>query len=100
MLAANWIRQAADEKQLKCKLGFFLHIPFPPWDIFRLFPWADEILQGMLGKEGNVLLSIFRFLYYRYIDIIFVYYLYYYDIIYDFDFYVAKNFCIAYLYRF
>lgn len=50
MLAANWIRQAADEKDLKLKLGFFLHIPFPPWDIFRLFPWADEILQGMLGK--------------------------------------------------
>jgi len=39
----------ADEKNLKFKLGFFLHIPFPPWDIFRLFPWADEILQGMLG---------------------------------------------------
>ncbi|CAG5099795.1 Similar to tpsp: Bifunctional trehalose-6-phosphate synthase/phosphatase (Thermoproteus tenax (strain ATCC 35583 / DSM 2078 / JCM 9277 / NBRC 100435 / Kra 1)) [Cotesia congregata] len=51
MLAANWIRQAADEKNLKLKLGFFLHIPFPPWDIFRLFPWADEILQGMLGCD-------------------------------------------------
>ncbi|KAF7384857.1 hypothetical protein HZH66_011943 [Vespula vulgaris] len=46
MTAANWVRQAADEKNLKLKLGFFLHIPFPPWDIFRLFPWADEILQG------------------------------------------------------
>ncbi|XP_033315169.1 alpha,alpha-trehalose-phosphate synthase [UDP-forming] isoform X2 [Bombus vosnesenskii] len=51
MLAANWIRQRADEKRLRCKLGFFLHIPFPPWDIFRLFPWADEILQGMLGCD-------------------------------------------------
>ncbi|CAH1184203.1 unnamed protein product [Phyllotreta striolata] len=51
MLAANWIRQAADEQEMKCKLGFFLHIPFPPWDIFRLFPWADEILQGMLGCD-------------------------------------------------
>nr|CAH7737629.1 unnamed protein product [Callosobruchus chinensis] len=51
MLAANWIRQAAEEKELKCKLGFFLHIPFPPWDIFRLFPWSDEILQGMLGCD-------------------------------------------------
>jgi len=50
MLAANWIRQAAEEKDLRLKLGFFLHIPFPPWDIFRLFPWADEILQGMLGE--------------------------------------------------
>lgn len=50
MLAANWIRQAAEDKKLRLKLGFFLHIPFPPWDIFRLFPWADEILQGMLGE--------------------------------------------------
>ncbi|KYM93770.1 Alpha,alpha-trehalose-phosphate synthase [UDP-forming] A [Cyphomyrmex costatus] len=51
MLAANWIRQAAEERNLRLKLGFFLHIPFPPWDIFRLFPWADEILQGMLGCD-------------------------------------------------
>lgn len=51
MLAANWVRQSAEERDLRCKLGFFLHIPFPPWDIFRLFPWADEILQGMLGND-------------------------------------------------
>jgi trehalose 6-phosphate synthase/phosphatase len=56
MLAANWVRQAADDKNLKLKLGFFLHIPFPPWDIFRLFPWADEILQGMLGKICGALI--------------------------------------------
>jgi len=51
MLAANWIRQGAEEEGIACKLGFFLHIPFPPWDIFRLFPWSDEILQGMLGCD-------------------------------------------------
>lgn len=51
MLAANWIRQSAEEEEIKCKLGFFLHIPFPPWDIFRLFPWSDEILQGMLACD-------------------------------------------------
>lgn len=51
MLAANWVREAAEEKDLACQLAFFLHIPFPPWDIFRLFPWADEILQGMLGCD-------------------------------------------------
>lgn len=50
MLAANWIRQTAEEEDLKCKLAFFLHIPFPPWDIFRLLPWSDEVLQGILGK--------------------------------------------------
>ncbi|XP_065223860.1 uncharacterized protein Tps1 isoform X2 [Planococcus citri] len=51
MLAANTIRNVAETLDLKFKIGFFLHIPFPPWDIFRLFPWADEILQGMLGCD-------------------------------------------------
>ncbi|XP_073820862.1 trehalose-6-phosphate synthase 1 [Musca autumnalis] len=51
MLAANWVREQAEEKKLPCRLAFFLHIPFPPWDIFRLFPWSDEILQGMLGCD-------------------------------------------------
>lgn len=41
--------QATEEAGIRCKMGFFLHIPFPAWDIFRLFPWSDEILQGMLG---------------------------------------------------
>ncbi|KAH8339391.1 hypothetical protein KR074_004033 [Drosophila pseudoananassae] len=51
MLAANWVREHAEEKNLPCRLAFFLHIPFPPWDIFRLLPWSDEILQGMLGCD-------------------------------------------------
>lgn len=45
MLAANTIRQVADEENLSCKIGFFLHIPFPPWDIVKIFPWCDMILQ-------------------------------------------------------
>jgi trehalose 6-phosphate synthase/phosphatase len=45
MLAANTIRQVADEENLSCKIGFFLHIPFPPWDIVKIFPWVDMILQ-------------------------------------------------------
>ena len=32
-------------------MSFFLHIPFPSWDIMRIFPWSDEILQGMLGCD-------------------------------------------------
>lgn len=51
MLAANFVREAAEEKSLPCQFAFFLHIPFPPWDIFRLLPWSDEILQGMLGCD-------------------------------------------------
>jgi len=51
MNAAATIRQVADEEKLKCKIGFFLHIPFPSWDICRIFPRDDEILQGMLGCD-------------------------------------------------
>jgi len=51
MMAANQIRQRADEEGLKCKMGFFLHIPFPSWDLFRLFPRDDEVLQGMLACD-------------------------------------------------
>ncbi|XP_055380660.1 uncharacterized protein LOC129611506 [Condylostylus longicornis] len=51
MLAANWVREEAEIKNLSCRVAFFLHIPFPPWDIFRLFPWSDMVLQGMLGCD-------------------------------------------------
>ncbi|XP_063240546.1 uncharacterized protein LOC134541223 [Bacillus rossius redtenbacheri] len=50
-LAANGIRQSTKDCNLECKIGFFLHIPFPPWDIFRLCPWGDVILQGLLGCD-------------------------------------------------
>jgi trehalose 6-phosphate synthase/phosphatase len=30
-------------------IGFFLHIPFPSFEIFRMLPWRKRLLQGMLG---------------------------------------------------
>ena len=33
------------------KIGFFLHIPFPSFDVFRLLPWRKEILEGILGAD-------------------------------------------------
>ncbi len=33
------------------KTGFFLHIPFPPLDIFRLLPWRLQILQHLLAHD-------------------------------------------------
>ena len=42
--------QVAEEENLKCKIGFFLHIPFPQWDIFKIFPWEDQILQVYLEE--------------------------------------------------
>lgn len=32
-------------------IGFFLHIPFPPSDVFRVLPWRTDILEGMLGAD-------------------------------------------------
>lgn len=32
-------------------VGFFLHIPFPSSEIFRLLPWREEILEGLLGAD-------------------------------------------------
>lgn len=32
-------------------VGFFLHIPFPSYEIFRLLPWRIEILEGLLGAD-------------------------------------------------
>jgi trehalose 6-phosphate synthase/phosphatase len=35
------------------RIGFFLHIPFPQFEIFRMLPgkWRREILQGLLGAD-------------------------------------------------
>ena len=32
-------------------IGFFLHIPFPSYEVFRLLPWRKELLLGMLGAD-------------------------------------------------
>lgn len=32
-------------------IGFFLHIPFPSFEIFRIFPWREELLNGVLGSD-------------------------------------------------
>ena len=33
------------------RIGFFLHIPFPVPEIFRILPWRSELLDGMLGAD-------------------------------------------------
>jgi trehalose 6-phosphate synthase/phosphatase len=32
-------------------IGFFLHIPFPSFEVFRYLPWREEILTGVLGCD-------------------------------------------------
>lgn len=33
------------------RIGFFLHIPFPSFEVFRILPWRRAILEGMLGAD-------------------------------------------------
>ncbi|MGB3485475.1 MAG: trehalose-6-phosphate synthase [Mycobacterium sp.] len=32
-------------------IGFFLHIPFPPVELFMQMPWRTEITEGLLGAD-------------------------------------------------
>jgi trehalose 6-phosphate synthase/phosphatase len=44
------------------RIGFFLHIPFPSSEVFRVLPWRHQILQGLLGAD---LLGFHTFAYLR-----------------------------------
>jgi trehalose 6-phosphate synthase/phosphatase len=45
--------QMLREKLPSAAIGFFLHIPFPSYEIFRLMPtsWKKPLLEGMLGAD-------------------------------------------------
>lgn len=43
--------QLIREKYPNTKIGFFLHIPFPSYEIFRLIIWREDILKGLLGAD-------------------------------------------------
>ncbi|HEX4487777.1 MAG TPA: trehalose-6-phosphate synthase [Terriglobales bacterium] len=47
MLVAQYLRDA----NVKSKIGFFQHIPFPPPDIFEKLPWREAILRGLLQYD-------------------------------------------------
>ncbi|MGB1449493.1 MAG: bifunctional alpha,alpha-trehalose-phosphate synthase (UDP-forming)/trehalose-phosphatase [Flavobacteriaceae bacterium] len=38
-------------KRKDVTIGFFLHIPFPSFEIFRIFPKRDDLLNGVLGAD-------------------------------------------------
>ncbi len=33
------------------RIGFFLHIPFPPTELFMQLPQRDEVIRGLLGAD-------------------------------------------------
>jgi trehalose 6-phosphate synthase/phosphatase len=47
MLLPQLIRQKLPESEI----GWFLHIPFPSSELFRLLPWRGELLNGLLGAD-------------------------------------------------
>jgi len=47
MLLPGLIRKRLPE----ASIGFFLHIPFPSFEVFRLLPWRKEIIEGLLGAD-------------------------------------------------
>jgi trehalose 6-phosphate synthase/phosphatase len=47
LLVPELIRREAPE----ARIGFFLHIPFPASEAFRILPQREEILRGMLGAD-------------------------------------------------
>jgi len=47
LLLPGMIRELYPE----ASIGFFLHIPFPSFEVFRILPWRKEILKGMLGAD-------------------------------------------------
>nr|WP_193322604.1 bifunctional alpha,alpha-trehalose-phosphate synthase (UDP-forming)/trehalose-phosphatase [Pyrobaculum calidifontis] len=73
MLLPAIIRDAAPD----AAVGFFLHIPFPPAEVFQLMPppWRSAILDGVLGADlvgfhvheyvNNFLRSVAKFLGYK-----------------------------------
>jgi trehalose 6-phosphate synthase/phosphatase len=49
MLLPQMLRDVLPE----ATIGFFLHIPFPSYEIFRLLPsqWKSQLLRGMMGAD-------------------------------------------------
>lgn len=47
MLLPQLLRERAPE----LSIGYFLHIPWPSYELFRLLPWREEILRGLLGAD-------------------------------------------------
>lgn len=47
MLLPEMIR----ERMGNAQIGYFLHIPFPSFELIRNVPWRKEILEGILGAD-------------------------------------------------
>ena len=46
-LVPSYLRELSPE----LRIGFFLHIPFPPVELFAQIPWRSLLLEGLLGAD-------------------------------------------------
>ncbi|MCP1202649.1 alpha,alpha-trehalose-phosphate synthase (UDP-forming) [Acetobacter oryzoeni] len=42
---------ALRELGIKCRIGFFLHIPFPPWSLMRALPGAEKLMRSLRAYD-------------------------------------------------
>uniref|UniRef100_A0A7S2ZXJ3 Alpha,alpha-trehalose-phosphate synthase (UDP-forming) n=2 Tax=Rhodosorus marinus TaxID=101924 RepID=A0A7S2ZXJ3_9RHOD len=47
MLLPSMLRRDLD----RCRIGFFLHTPWPSSEMYRNLPWRVQLLEGMLGSS-------------------------------------------------
>ncbi len=47
MLVARELRRLGQHG----RIGFFLHVPFPPVDVFETMPWATELVSALLDYD-------------------------------------------------
>src|SRR6185369_15514785 len=45
------VPQLVRERIPDARIGFFLHLPFPSSEIFRLLPQRERVLEGLLGAD-------------------------------------------------
>ncbi len=45
------VPQMVRDQRPDVRIGFFLHIPFPPRELFMQIPWRREIVAGLMGAD-------------------------------------------------
>ncbi|WP_417886829.1 bifunctional alpha,alpha-trehalose-phosphate synthase (UDP-forming)/trehalose-phosphatase [Zunongwangia sp.] len=45
------VPQLIRDEEPEAIIGFFNHIPFPSYEVFRTLPWRESVLKGMLGAD-------------------------------------------------
>lgn len=47
MLVPGFLRQLVPN----ARIGYFLHVPFPSDDVFRILPWRTEVIESLLSAD-------------------------------------------------